>query len=125
MRERVIGFEPVPSLQGRPGVTENVDQPVFYRSSSSILLFATRPSPPGKPCRRDQAGASSTKSPLHPAIPSGPHDFVFYSASVGVHMQSDHCEMVNCLGVQVLDALMPDLGHVRRVKQIAEIHGPL
>ncbi|GBP30886.1 hypothetical protein EVAR_91627_1 [Eumeta japonica] len=49
-------------------------------------------------------------------------DFVYDSASVGINMRPDHCETVQNLTVQVLDALIPDLGQVRRVRQVAEIY---
>ncbi|GBP81629.1 hypothetical protein EVAR_74891_1 [Eumeta japonica] len=38
-------------------------------------------------------------------------------------MRPDHGETVNGLRLQVLDTLIPYLGHVCGVKQIAEIHG--
>ncbi|GBP73388.1 hypothetical protein EVAR_21344_1 [Eumeta japonica] len=96
-------------LQGGPGVTENVDQPVFY-SSPSVSPFAARPSPPERPCRRDRVVASSTTSPYRPATPSGPPDFAFDAATVG-KMRGPRRRDDPPSGVEVLDALVPDLRH--------------
>ncbi|GBP30783.1 hypothetical protein EVAR_82525_1 [Eumeta japonica] len=48
-------------------------------------------------------------------------DFALDSASVGVNVRPDYSKTVQSLGVQVLDALVLSFGHVREVRQIAEI----
>ncbi|GBP43380.1 hypothetical protein EVAR_34296_1 [Eumeta japonica] len=50
-------------------------------------------------------------------------DFAVDSAYVGVDGRFDYGETVQGLGIQVLDALVSDLGHVRGVRNITKIYG--
>ncbi|GBP34576.1 hypothetical protein EVAR_85296_1 [Eumeta japonica] len=123
--QRMIGSRAGQYLQGRPGVTENIDQPVLtflhppYRSLQLNYLRLVNRAEGIKPERRVPDLLSV------PPFRQGRTDFALYSASVGVDLRPDHCKTVHCLEVEVLDALVPDLGHVRRVRQVTEIHGHL
>ncbi|GBO98730.1 hypothetical protein EVAR_72721_1 [Eumeta japonica] len=57
-----------------------------------------------------------------PPFNQGCTDLALDSASVGVDVRFNYGETVQSLGIQVLDAIVSDLGHVRDVKQIVEIY---
>ncbi|GBP90783.1 hypothetical protein EVAR_102465_1 [Eumeta japonica] len=66
-----------------------------------------------------QKGSSrSVEHQVSPVPPfgQGRTDFALNTASVGVDLRPDHRETVHRLGVEVLDALVPDLGHAQGSK---------
>ncbi|GBP16330.1 hypothetical protein EVAR_9925_1 [Eumeta japonica] len=62
-------------------------------------------------CPRRRVPRLLSVPPLH----QGRTDSAFNTATVGINARPDDDETVHRLGVEVLDALVPDLGHVRRV----------
>ncbi|GBP25154.1 hypothetical protein EVAR_19637_1 [Eumeta japonica] len=119
------GFRAGQYPQKSSGVIEYIDQPFLflyhppYRSSQGDNLRFKDCAEGIEPERR-VSGLLSV-----PPFRQGLTDLALYSVSVGVDLRPDHCKTVHCLEIKILDALISDLGHVRRVKQITEIYGPL